>query len=77
IQEILDKDFNEVTSAYKNAVEESFMPALNMLAEEEASLSVYVKVLEKMRRDTNAKAEEMLEHAASLERSIQRLSCAG
>ena len=53
------------------------MPALNMLAEEEASLSVYVKVLEKMRRDTNAKAEEMLEHAASLERSIQRLSCAG
>ncbi|MBR5734991.1 MAG: hypothetical protein IKX79_05600, partial [Desulfovibrionaceae bacterium] len=73
LAEVLDENFGELTAAYRQAAEESLMPAIFMLAEEEASISVYLKVLEKMRADAGMKAQEMQEQARALTASLERL----
>jgi hypothetical protein len=73
LQEVLDQNFNDLTSAYRQAAEESLMPAICMLAEEEASISVYLKVLEKMRADAGKKAMEMQAQAQALTSSLEHL----
>ncbi len=73
LAEVLDQNFGELTAAYRQAAEESLMPAIFMLAEEEASISVYLKVLEKMRADAGMKAQEMQEQARALTASLERL----
>ncbi|MBR4423943.1 MAG: dynamin family protein [Mailhella sp.] len=73
LAEVLDENFGELTAAYRQAAEESLMPAIFMLAEEEASISVYLKVLEKMRADAGMKAQEMQEQARALTVSLERL----
>ena len=70
---MLDQNFGELTAAYRQAAEESLMPAIFMLAEEEASISVYLKVLEKMRADAGIKAQEMQIQARALTTSLEHL----
>ena len=54
------------TSAYGKAVNESFVPALAVLAEETSAMRMYLNVLEKMRSGVESRVGETLRLAEQL-----------
>ena len=71
LKEVFEKTSEEVVEAYRQAAEKSFLPAATMLAEEEASLSLYLGILDRMRSDAEKKAAAATALAASLARQIE------
>ncbi len=71
LQEFFEKTLEEVIAAYRQAAEKSFLPAASMLAEEEASLGLYLNVMEKIRGDAEKKAAAAAALAGRLSRQIE------
>ncbi len=71
LQEFFEKTLEEVVAAYRQAAEKSFLPAASMLAEEEASLGLYLNVMEKIRGDAEKKASAAAALAGRLSRQIE------
>ena len=70
LEELLNQNMEELTSAYGRAVSEGFVPALAVLAEEASALRTYLDVLGKIRAGVSARAEHTLRLAENLEKSL-------
>lgn len=70
LEELLNQNMEELTSAYGKAVSEGFVPALAVLAEEASALRTYLDVLGKIRSGVSARAEHTLRLAGDLEKAL-------
>ena len=70
LEELLNQNLDDLTSAYGKAVNESFVPALAVLAEETSAMRMYLNVLEKMRSGVESRVGETLRLAEQLEKSL-------
>jgi len=74
LDELLNQNLDDIANAYGRAVNEGFVPALSLLAEEASAMRVYLNVLEKIREGAERRAEEQIVHAKELERQLLALS---
>lgn len=74
LDEVLNENLDDISQAYGRAVNEGFVPALSVLAEEASALRVYLNVLDKMRLEAVAQAEELKARAAKLEQELALLA---
>jgi len=70
--ELLNQNLEEVSQAYGRAVNEGFLPALSVLAEEASALRVYLDVLDKMRRGAEEQAAALVGGADRLELELKQ-----
>lgn len=70
---LLDKSLEELTGAYGKAVNEGFVPALGILAEEASALRTYVGVIRKMRSSAEEQAGTMLRYADEMQGELERI----
>ena len=70
LEELLNQNLEDLTSAYGRAVNESFVPALAVLAEETSAMRLYLNVLEKMRSGVESRVGESMRLASELEKSL-------
>ena len=72
LDELLKQNFEEVSQAYGRAVNEGFLPALSVLAEEASALRVYLGVLDKMRQGAEEQADALIHGANRLELELKK-----
>ena len=72
LDELLNQNLEEVSQAYGRAVNEGFLPALSVLAEEASALRVYLDVLDKMRRGAEEQAAALVGGADRLELELEQ-----
>lgn len=74
LDELLDQNLEELTSAYGKAVTAGFLPALSVLAEEASALRAYVGVVEKIRQETELCTSSLLNEAEHMENALDLLA---
>lgn len=74
LDELLSQNLDDIAKAYGKAVNDGFVPALSVLAEEASALRAYLNVLEKMREGASRRAEAQIRNAGELERQLLALS---
>ncbi|MBR3880902.1 MAG: dynamin family protein [Mailhella sp.] len=74
LDDLLNQNLEDIAKAYGKAVNEGFVPALSLLAEEASAMRVYLAVLEKMREGAERRAEEQIACAKELERQLLALN---
>ena len=74
LDEILNQNLEDLTAAYGKAVNEGFVPAMGVLAEEASALRAYIGVLGKMRKSTEEQSALLTHHAHKLQQELARLA---
>jgi len=70
LDDLLNQNLEDLTSAYGKAVSEGFVPSLAILAEEASALRTYLGVLEKIRAGTEQQAQKNVRLAEALEKEL-------
>lgn len=71
---VLNENLEDISRAYSKAVNEGFLPALSVLAEEASAMRVYLGVLDKMRLGAEAQASAMTAQAVKLQKELALLT---